>query len=192
MSFNPKRRYSAVALFSENLERVVLIHKLRPDWQAGKANLPGGKVEAGEGIPADYCRSSSYAEADHLHCAARELREETGLDIAAAALKLFCRLRYVSREGNAAECCFFAARGDVDAARTMEAERVFVGEVAHVFDGIGAYDFDPKTIGYRVELPTMPNLPYLVAMARQCLRGEGGATWPLTVYENGATLEHAQ
>ena len=211
MSFNPKRRYSAVALFSENLERVVLIHKLRPDWQAGKANLPGGKVELSD-IPGSWWSVhgdshgldlqpgdtwvTSFSEESfdiaYRRCAVRELREETGLDIAAAALKLFCRLRYVSREGNAAECCFFAARGDVDAARTMEAERVFVGEVAHVFDGIGAYDFDPKTIGYRVELPTMPNLPYLVAMARQCLRGEGGATWPLTVYENGATLEHAQ
>lgn len=42
------RRYSAVALFSPNLDRVVLIHKLRPTWQAGKANFPGGKVEKGD------------------------------------------------------------------------------------------------------------------------------------------------
>mgnify|MGYP000718169211 FL=1 len=53
MSFNPKRRYSAVAVFSDDLERVVLIHKLRPNWQAGKANLPGGKVELSD-IPGSW------------------------------------------------------------------------------------------------------------------------------------------
>jgi hypothetical protein len=37
-----------------------------------------------------------------------------------------------------------------------------------------------------VWLPTMPNLPYLVAMARQCLRGEGAGSWPLTIYEGSA------
>ena len=44
----PKRRYSAVALFSQDLEHVLLIHKQKPAWQAGKANFPGGKVDAGE------------------------------------------------------------------------------------------------------------------------------------------------
>lgn len=42
MSFSPKKRYSAVVVLSEDLERVVLIHKQKPDWQAGKANVPGG------------------------------------------------------------------------------------------------------------------------------------------------------
>jgi len=40
MTWSPTRRYSAVAVFSQDLERVVLIHKLRPAWQAGKANFP--------------------------------------------------------------------------------------------------------------------------------------------------------
>ncbi len=192
MSFNPRRRYSAVAVFSDDLERVVLIHKLRPDWQAGKANLPGGKVEESDGPSqaqwdATPPTDRNYAALMHHNCARRELAEETGLDIAAAALQLFCRLRFVSREGDAAECCFFAARGDVDAARTMEAERVFVSDAADLFlDSVGyryPVEYGTKFCG----LETMPNIPYLVAMARQCLRGEGGATWPLTVYENGAT-----
>ena len=85
MSFSPKRRYSAVAVFSEDLERVVLIHKLRPNWQAGKANLPGGKVEAEQ----DYINANvedwqgTHEEAcDEVYrrCARRELREETGYD----------------------------------------------------------------------------------------------------------------
>jgi len=50
-TWSPRRRYSAVAVFSDDLERVVLIHKLKPAWQAGKANFPGGKVEAKDWPP---------------------------------------------------------------------------------------------------------------------------------------------
>ena len=129
-------------------------------------------------------------EKAYINCAARELREETGLDVAAAALKLFCRLCFKTPEGDAAECCFFAARGDVDAARTVEAERVFVGEVAEVIAGGVSYHYwsDRAMSDECGIIPTMPNLPYIVAMARQCLRGgDTTKTWPLTVYENGAT-----
>ncbi len=194
MSFSPKRRYSAVAVFSEDLERVVLIHKLRPDWQAGKANLPGGKVEAEQ----DYINANvedwqgTHEEAcDEVYrrCARRELREETGLDVAPTALQLFCRLRFESHEGDDAECCFFAARSDVDAARTMEAERVFVADAAELIikGRVRSYLEGSDGILRLAGIPTMPNLPYLVAMARQCLRGEGTGAWPLTIYENGAT-----
>lgn len=217
MNFNPKRRYSAVAVMSEDLERVVLIHKLRPDWQAGKANLPGGKVDGvmtgsgdhGTGDWPDrivqhfmkpgfrFRDDNELVDQAHLVCAARELREETSLDVAAAALQLFCRLRFKSREGDDAECCFYAVKGDVDAARTRETERVFTCDIdTFFFDGQAFYlRSDAELAQAEAEfgvkrgcwLPTMPNLPYLVAMARQCLRGEGAGSWPLTVYENGAT-----
>ena len=45
-------------------DSVLMIRKKRPDWQAGKLNLPGGHIEEGE-TPAE--------------AAARELFEETGL-----------------------------------------------------------------------------------------------------------------
>lgn len=196
MSFNLKRRYSAIVVLSEDLGRVVLIHKLKPAWQEGKANLPGGKCEDQDWIvlPDHQATLSDQYVTYHARCAVRELREETGLDIAATALQLFCRLRFKTPEGDAAECCFYATRGDVDAARTMEEERVFVEDCCEVWDERAWYSSDGSeeysSPCYRdTKLPTMPNLPYLVAMARQCLRGgDTTATWPLTIYENGATL----
>lgn len=53
-------------LFSEDSDYVVLIHKNRPDWQKGKLNGVGGKIEPGE---------SMYA------AMRREFLEETGVDI---------------------------------------------------------------------------------------------------------------
>lgn len=54
-------------LFDRLANRVLLIKKNRPEWQAGKLNGVGGKVEPGE-TPAQAMR--------------REFREEAGLDIA--------------------------------------------------------------------------------------------------------------
>lgn len=52
-------------LFSEDLSKVVLIKKTHPDWQAGKLNGIGGKIELG---------------ASHRATMWRECREETGYD----------------------------------------------------------------------------------------------------------------
>lgn len=57
-------KYVIGFLFSPSLDRVILIRKKRPEWQAEKWNAPGGKVETGE----------SFIEA-----VAREFHEETGL-----------------------------------------------------------------------------------------------------------------
>ena len=46
-------------------EHVLLIEKKRPDWQVGRFNLPGGKIEDGETIH---------------QAASRELMEETDLN----------------------------------------------------------------------------------------------------------------
>jgi 8-oxo-dGTP diphosphatase len=51
-------------LFDDDAEQVILVRKNRPEWQAGKLNGVGGKVELGERI---------YAAME------REFREETGV-----------------------------------------------------------------------------------------------------------------
>jgi 8-oxo-dGTP diphosphatase len=53
-------------VFTPDAERVALIKKLRPKWQAGKLNGIGGKIEDGE---------------TPMECISREFEEETGVSI---------------------------------------------------------------------------------------------------------------
>lgn len=59
-------QYVAGFLFSGAKTEILLIQKNRPQWQAGKLNGIGGKIEPGE-TPIEAMR--------------REMREEAGLDI---------------------------------------------------------------------------------------------------------------
>ena len=45
---NFPHRYVVGLLFNATLDRVVLIRKLRPDWQRGKLNGVGGRINEGE------------------------------------------------------------------------------------------------------------------------------------------------
>ncbi|HET7584052.1 MAG TPA: NUDIX domain-containing protein [Gemmatimonadaceae bacterium] len=58
--------YVLALLFTEDRARVVLMHKTRPAWQAGRVNAPGGKVMPGETV---------------VQAARREVLEETGVAI---------------------------------------------------------------------------------------------------------------
>lgn len=62
------KKYTIGALFSHDLTEVLLINKLRPKWQAGKLNLPGGHIEEGE---------------NSFQCVSREFEEEAGIKIPA-------------------------------------------------------------------------------------------------------------
>lgn len=52
--------------------KVIVIRKNRPDWQAGKLNFPGGKIEASE---------------TPVQATVRELWEETGVAVTELALR---------------------------------------------------------------------------------------------------------
>ena len=58
------RNYTLGFIFTPALDRVLLVHKMSPEWQAGKINGIGGKIEEGE---------------NPLACIVREVQEETGL-----------------------------------------------------------------------------------------------------------------
>lgn len=45
---NPNRRYVVGFVFDPSWQRVLLIRKKRPDWQAGKLNGIGGEIERNE------------------------------------------------------------------------------------------------------------------------------------------------
>lgn len=184
------KRYSCVAAFSHSLHDVLLIHKLRPAWQAGKANFPGGKVDADDWLDADGTQTSD-AYLAHINCAVRELREEAGLKLKADKLRHFCTLRFTTH-GEPGECWFYCTEADIARAKTQEEERIFMAPVSSVLQGEVTSTMTIRHPGVTTTstytLPTVSNLPWLCAAARQCLRGEDVRAWPLLVVEHGTAL----
>jgi 8-oxo-dGTP diphosphatase len=101
-------------MFDPLLSRVVLIRKLRPDWQEGLLNCVGGKVEPGE---------------DPEMAVIREFREETGVSI--GGWKRFLDLKLKRDDGML--YCFYTI-GNVDKATTELDETVGVYNVHEVMD----------------------------------------------------------
>jgi len=58
-------QYVAGFLFSPNLEEVALIRKNKPEWQKGKLNGIGGKIEEGEDSIQAMCREFSEETTRH-------------------------------------------------------------------------------------------------------------------------------
>lgn len=59
------KTYTLGFIFDPTFTHVLLMHKNRPDWQVGKLNGVGGKIEDGE---------------ESIDCIVREVREETALN----------------------------------------------------------------------------------------------------------------
>ncbi len=93
-------------VFNSTLSQVLLIHKHRPAWQAGRVNGVGGKLEPGE-TPLEGIR--------------REVREESALDIPAGDWLPVAEMR-----ADGWRVHVFAARysGDPAAARSQTDEPV--------------------------------------------------------------------
>lgn len=105
--------YTLGFMFSEDLDKLALICKLRPQWMAGKCNGIGGKVEEGE-TPVEAMR--------------REFREETGHD-AWVPWQHFGEMR-----GSGWSVRLFTVRGPVAALRSVTDEAVIVRRVCYLPD----------------------------------------------------------
>lgn len=92
--------------FSEDLQRVALIRKVKPSWQAGRLNGIGGKIEPDE---------------DGLSAMIREFEEEAGVRI--DDWKMFAQLGDADLDWLV---YFFWARTDLAKLKTMTVENVVV------------------------------------------------------------------
>ncbi len=100
----------------ESGERVLLMEKRRPSWQAGRLNGIGGKVEDEEtGVAA----------------MVRECQEETGLEIPAESWE---NLGAISFEGGRVHV--FVATGDVEAARALTDEPMRPVKLSDAVNGL--------------------------------------------------------
>lgn len=100
------KKYTVGFIFNENMDKVLLIHKLVPTWQAGKINGLGGKIEEGE---------------DSLTCIAREIQEESGLITEKESWEFICNMH--SPDFNI-DTFGYIYKGDMNDAKSMEAEQV--------------------------------------------------------------------
>ncbi len=109
--------YTCGLIFSQDLERVVLIEKKKPDWQAGLLNGVGGKQEKNERRPRQTMR--------------RECLEECGLDIPETDWTMFAEI--LAPAVNETRVTFFrVVREDIDGVTTCTNENVAIHRVDDV------------------------------------------------------------
>lgn len=99
-------------MFSEDRNRVVLVKKNKPKWQAGKLNGAGGKIEA--------------EESPH-QAMVREFDEETGVLIGSWT-------RYAIMRGPDWEVHVYFSKGNIDRVRTIEEEEVMIANVSDLLN----------------------------------------------------------
>jgi len=80
------KRYVAGLMFSQDRKCIALIRKNYPDWQKGKLNGIGGKIEE-----KDYRKSTNFEEAS-INAMVREFKEESGVDTEVKDWNLFLEM----------------------------------------------------------------------------------------------------
>ena len=98
-------------LFSEDMKRVVLIHKNKPAWQVGLLNGVGGKIEQDE---------------SPKNAIKREFEEETGLTIS--------DWKYYAKVSGDEWCVdfFHATSKDIDSVKSITDEKVEIFNVSDI------------------------------------------------------------
>lgn len=101
------KRYVLGFCFNDDFSRVVLIEKQKPEWQKGRLNGVGGKIEPGE-----------YP----IHAMAREFKEETGVETSPDGWHYFCTLK--GAEPWEVECFYYVSSTSCTTAATTTTEMV--------------------------------------------------------------------
>jgi|SRR6185369_2973816 len=101
------KRYTVGFVFDQGMQNVLLIEKTHPEWQRGKYNGVGGRIEEGE---------------SDIECMVREMKEEAGLSIPAEQWREIA----MTAVGDSVEVVFFATKyaGVMTDAVTMTEEQV--------------------------------------------------------------------
>jgi 8-oxo-dGTP diphosphatase len=93
-------------IFNTDLSKVLLIHKLSPEWQKGKVNGLGGKCEENE---------TCY------QCITREVQEETGLFIPSSQWKKVAEIHSSTWYVDVMTCIYSGKETD---AKSMEKQTI--------------------------------------------------------------------
>ncbi len=101
--------------FSKDRKQVVLIEKIKPEWQAGKLNGVGGKKE--------------ITDIDDNAAMEREFREETGIEHKDWE-------HYATYQGRDRRMEVFCGFGDVSQAKTTEKEKVVIVDVNNLPENV--------------------------------------------------------
>lgn len=110
-----KTRYVAGFMFNMARTKVALIRKSKPEWQRGKLNGPGGKIEKDE--------TAAVAMA-------REFREETGYKTEDWRWSHF--LQMTGTEGGGWSVDFFVMAGDLDILQSPEEEKIEIISLSEI------------------------------------------------------------
>lgn len=135
-------------MFSEDRENVLLIQKDRPEWQAGKLNGVGGKIEFVDQERVKFDEAfHNYSVAPCFYAMTREFKEEVGIETHEQDWTHFATL-----EGsNSRVYCFKTVSNKIFSNKQMESEepRIIPVEYAHFQNCV-------------------PNVPFLLRMALDC------------------------
>jgi 8-oxo-dGTP diphosphatase len=148
-------QYVAGFLFDEFREQVVLVHKNRPQWQAGMWNGVGGKIERKTANHTCYDISCDVGGFDPCQCPyetpveamQREFKEEAGLRLES------WREFAVLTEPAKYQVCFLCA---------FEPYYMFEGITTMTDEEVQAFPIESVLLGH---VEVIPNLRWLIPMA---------------------------
>lgn len=130
------KKYVLGFAYSENAESIVLIEKDRPDWQAGKLNGVGGKIEDDD--------------LNEVMAMVREFKEETGIDTSSTEWDCFGEMIFNNdiMGGGAKVFLYRLFDNKILNCETQESEKVLI--------------LDTKTC---LDIPHVPNLSTLIPLS---------------------------